>query len=171
MGWERKRGKIEEFVRLLRGDADTSFDVVRGDLSVLPRVRYLITLDRDTRLPRGVARGLLGIAVHPLNRARYDPAEGRVTEGYGILQPRVSVTFESAAGSLFARLYAGHTGRRPLHDRRLGHLPGPLRRGHLHRQGADRRRRVPRGARRAACPRTRSCRTTSSKASTRARRS
>ncbi len=76
-------------------------------------MRYLITLDRDTRLPRGVARALLGIAVHPLNRARYDPAEGRVTEGYGILQPRVSVTFESAAGSLFARLYAGHTGVDP----------------------------------------------------------
>jgi cellobiose phosphorylase len=113
MGWERKRGKIEEFVRLLRGDPDTSFDVVRGELSVLPRVRYLISLDRDTRLPRGVARGLLGIAVHPQNRARYDPAEGRVTEGYGILQPRVSVTFESAAGSLFARLYAGHTGVDP----------------------------------------------------------
>jgi cyclic beta-1,2-glucan synthetase len=77
------------------------------------RVRYLISLDRDTRLPRGVARELLGIAVHPLNRARYDPAQGRVTEGYGILQPRVSVTFESAAGSLFARLYAGHTGVDP----------------------------------------------------------
>ena len=113
MGWERKRGKIEEFVRLLRGDEATSFDVVRGDLSVLPRIRYLVSLDRDTRLPRGVAHGLLGIAVHPLNRARYDAESGRVTDGYGVLQPRVSVTFESAAGSLFARLYAGHTGVDP----------------------------------------------------------
>jgi cyclic beta-1,2-glucan synthetase len=113
MGWERKRGKIEEFIRLLRGDVNTSFGVARGDLAVLPQVRYLISLDRDTRLPRGVARTLLSIAAHPLNRARYDPRERRVTEGYGILQPRVSVTFESAAGSLFARLYAGHTGVDP----------------------------------------------------------
>ena len=113
MGWERKRGKIDEFVRLLRGAGDTSYTVMRGDLSVLPRVRYLISLDRDTRLPRGAAHALLGVAVHPLNHARYDPGERRITEGYGMLQPRVSVTFESAAGSLFARIYAGHTGVDP----------------------------------------------------------
>ena len=113
MGWERKRGKIEEFVRLLRGASDTSYTVQVGDLDVLPRIRFLISLDRDTRLPRGAARALAGIAAHPLNRPLYDDAERRVTEGYGILQPRVSVTFESAAGSLFARLYAGHTGVDP----------------------------------------------------------
>lgn len=113
MGWERKRGKIEEFNRLLRGATDTSFTVTVGDLSVLPQVKYCITLDSDTRLPRGVARELLGISIHPLNRPSLDPVVGRVTEGYGILQPRVSVTFMSAAGSLFARLYAGHTGVDP----------------------------------------------------------
>jgi cyclic beta-1,2-glucan synthetase len=113
MGWERKRGKIEEFNRLLRGATDTSFAVTVGDLDVLPDVRYCITLDSDTRLPRGVARELIGIISHPLNRAEFNPAAGRVTEGYGILQPRVSVTFMSAAGSLFARLYAGHTGVDP----------------------------------------------------------
>ena len=113
MGWERKRGKIEEFNRLLRGATDTSFAFHVGDLAVLPTVRYCITLDSDTRLPRDVARQLIGIITHPLNRARFDPRVGRVTEGYGILQPRVSVTFLSAAGSLFARLYAGHTGVDP----------------------------------------------------------
>ena len=113
MGWERKRGKIEEFNRLLRGATDTSFAVSVGDLSVLPQVKYCITLDSDTRLPRGVARELIGIISHPLNRPSFDPAVGRVTDGYGILQPRVSVTFMSAAGSLFARLYAGHTGVDP----------------------------------------------------------
>ena len=113
MGWERKRGKIEEFNRLLRGAADTSFDVQVGDLTVLPLVQYCITLDSDTRLPRDAARQLIGIMAHPLNRPRFDPAVGRVTEGYGILQPRISVTFASAAGSLFARLYAGHTGVDP----------------------------------------------------------
>ena len=113
MGWERKRGKIEEFNRLLRGATDTSFTVCVGDLTVLSEVKYCITLDSDTRLPRGVARELIGVIMHPLNRPVVDPREGRVTEGYGILQPRVSVTFLSAAGSLFARLYSGHTGVDP----------------------------------------------------------
>jgi cellobiose phosphorylase len=113
MGWERKRGKIEEFNRLLRGATDTSFVLSVGDPSILPQVRYCITLDSDTRLPRDAARQLIGIITHPLNRPTFDPARGRVTDGYGILQPRVSVTFTSAAGSLFARLYAGHTGVDP----------------------------------------------------------
>jgi cyclic beta-1,2-glucan synthetase len=113
MGWERKRGKLEEFNRLLRGDPGTSYVVSVGDTSVLPGVRYVLTLDSDTVLPRNVARQLVGILDHPLNRPRFDSVTGRVTEGYGILQPRVSVTFASAAGSLFARLYAGHTGVDP----------------------------------------------------------
>jgi cyclic beta-1,2-glucan synthetase len=113
MGWERKRGKIEEFNRLLRGATDTSFAVSVGDVSVLPDVKYCITLDSDTRLPRGVACELVGIITHPLNRATFNPRVGRVAEGYGILQPRVSITFMSAAGSLFARLYSGHTGVDP----------------------------------------------------------
>jgi cyclic beta-1,2-glucan synthetase len=113
MGWERKRGKLEELNRLLRGAADTSFDVQVGDLRALPRVRYCITLDSDTRLPRDAARKLVGVMAHPLNRPRFDPARGRVTEGYGILQPRVSVTTASAAGSLFARVFAGYTGVDP----------------------------------------------------------
>jgi len=113
MGWERKRGKIEEFNRLLRGATDTSYVVNVGDGEFLPRVRYCITLDSDTRLPRDTARRLISVIEHPLNRPRFDPDLGRVVEGYGILQPRVSVTMASAAGSLFARVYAGHTGVDP----------------------------------------------------------
>jgi len=113
MGWERKRGKIAELNRLLRGAEDTSFDVCVGAMEILPSVRYCITLDSDTRLPRDGARKLVGIMAHPLNRPRFESGVGRVTEGYGILQPRVSVTTASAAGSLFARLYAGDTGVDP----------------------------------------------------------
>ncbi len=113
MGWERKRGKLEELNRLLRGAADTSFEVQVGERSVLPDVRYCITLDSDTRLPRDGAKKLVGVIAHPLNRPRFDPSCGRVTEGYGILQPRVSVTTASAAGSRFARIFAGHTGVDP----------------------------------------------------------
>ncbi len=113
MGWERKRGKIEEFNRLLRSAPDTSFSVKVGDLSILSSVRYVLTLDADTRLPRGAARTLIGIMSHPLNKPVVDTALRRVTEGYGILQPRVSVNLASAAGSLFARVYSGHTGVDP----------------------------------------------------------
>ena len=113
MGWERKRGKLEELNRLLRGATDTSFDVQVGDLTILPTVRYCVTLDSDTRLPRDAARKLVGIIAHPLNRPHFDPSCGRVTEGYAVLQPRVSVTTSSAAGSRFARTFAGHTGVDP----------------------------------------------------------
>jgi cyclic beta-1,2-glucan synthetase len=112
IGWERKRGKLEEFNRLLRGGA-SSFSVQVGPLDLLPAVRYCLTLDSDTRLPRNAARSLIGIITHPLNRSHIDLSVGRVTEGYAILQPRVSVTMASAAGSLFARTYAGHTGVDP----------------------------------------------------------
>ncbi|MBK8595096.1 MAG: carbohydrate-binding protein [Holophagales bacterium] len=113
MGWERKRGKIEEFNRLLRNPEDVSFSVRIGEMSILPSVHYVLTLDADSRLPRGVAGTLVGILSHPLNKALVDPVSRRVTEGYGILQPRVSVTLTSAAGSLFARVYSGHTGVDP----------------------------------------------------------
>ena len=113
MGWERKRGKIDEFNRLLRGAVDTTFTIKVGDQDVLAQVKYCLTLDTDTKLPRDAAKSLIGIIAHPLNRPRFDVKAGRVTEGYAILQPRVSVTMASAAGSMFARLYAGHTGVDP----------------------------------------------------------
>ena len=115
MGWERKRGKIEEFNRLLRGATDTSFVGRRSaTLAVLPPACATASRSTPTRACRATRRSkLIGIIAHPLNRPRFDPRLGRVTEGYGILQPRVSVTMASAAGSLFARLYAGHTGVDP----------------------------------------------------------
>ena len=113
MGWERKRGKLEEFNRLLRGATNTSFSTKVGPQELLPGVRYCITLDSDTQLPRDAARELIGIIQHPLNQPVVHPTLKRVVEGYAVLQPRVSVTMASAAGSLFARTYAGHTGVDP----------------------------------------------------------
>ncbi len=112
MGWERKRGKIEEFNRLLRGAVDTSYEPPTPS-GPLPFIRYCITLDTDTQLPRGSLRSLVGIASHPLNRPRFDPALGLVRQGYGIVQPRVSVNVISESESVFARIYAGHTGVDP----------------------------------------------------------
>ncbi|MEO8195087.1 MAG: glucoamylase family protein [Thermoanaerobaculia bacterium] len=113
MAWERKRGKIEELNRRLRSSEDSGFSVEIGDLAILPSVRFVLTLDADTRLPRDAARELIGILAHPLNRPVVDKVLRKVTAGYGILQPRVSVNLASAAGSLFARVYAGHTGVDP----------------------------------------------------------
>jgi len=113
MGWERKRGKLHEFNQLLRGARDTSFVVQTARETLLSQIRYVITLDSDTQLPRDAARRLVGTAIHPLNRARFDPALKRVTGGYGILQPRVSVSLESASQSRFARIFSGNTGIDP----------------------------------------------------------
>ena len=90
MGWERKRGKLHEFNRLLRNASDTSFLKNENDLP--SDVRYVITLDADTRLPIGGVRSLVGVAAHPLNRPRHDPVTNQVVEGYGILQPRITPT-------------------------------------------------------------------------------
>ena len=113
MGWERKRGKLHEFNRLLRGADDTSYILSTADKAFLSKVRYVITLDSDTQLPRDSARRLIGTALHPLNHPRIDPDLNRVTQGYGILQPRVSMTLESSSRSLFARIFSGHTGVDP----------------------------------------------------------
>jgi cyclic beta-1,2-glucan synthetase len=109
MGWERKRGKLMDLNNLLRGGVD-SFPVKIGDLSILPRVRFVITLDSDTELPRGSAVRMAGTLAHPLNQAIIDPEKGIVVAGYGILQPRVGVSVQSSARSRLASIYSGQTG-------------------------------------------------------------
>ncbi len=109
MGWERKRGKLLDLNKLLRGNND-SFPVRVGDLSILPKVKYVLTLDSDTQLPPGVAAQLVGTICHPLNRAIIDPVRRIVRAGYGILQPRVGVSVQSASRSRLASLYSGQTG-------------------------------------------------------------
>ena len=109
MGWERKRGKLMDLNNLLLGTFG-SFPVKAGDVSVLPRVRYVITLDADTKLPPGTAQRLIGALAHPLNRAIVDPRTNTVVAGHAILQPRVSVSIESSRHSHLASIYSGQTG-------------------------------------------------------------
>ncbi|MGH9627609.1 MAG: glucoamylase family protein, partial [Bryobacteraceae bacterium] len=109
MGWERKRGKLLDLNKLLRNDFD-SFPVKVGDLSVLPRIKYVITLDSDTQLPRDIAHRMVGAIAHPLNRAVIHPVTNTVVDGYGILQPRVGVSIQSAVRSRLAAIYSGQTG-------------------------------------------------------------
>ena len=114
MGYERKRGKLVDLNGLLRGVAPkTNFSLVVGDLSALSDVKYVIALDMDTELPRDAARQLVGAMAHPLNRPYYDKDVKRVTEGYGILQPRVAISLPGASRSRYAKLHAGETGIDP----------------------------------------------------------
>ncbi|RPH48276.1 MAG: cyclic beta 1-2 glucan synthetase, partial [Desulfobacteraceae bacterium] len=89
MGYERKRGKLGELNLFLRGGSGSGFSLIVGNAEVLSNVKYVITLDTDTDLPRDSAWQLVGAMAHPLNRPQYDPAKGRIVSGYGILQPRV----------------------------------------------------------------------------------
>ncbi len=113
MGWERKRGAIVEFNRLLRGGSGTGFDIITPDIAAVPKIKYVITLDADTCLPMGTAKRLIGTMAHPLNRAVVDETSGIVKEGYGILQPRIGISIPGANRSFFTRVFAGQGGLDP----------------------------------------------------------
>ncbi len=115
IGWERKRGKLHELNRLLRGATDTTFlSTHRLEAAIPDDVRYVITLDADTRLPRDTVRRLIGKMAHPLNKPRFDTAAGYVVEGYAVLQPRVTPSLPVAReGSRFQRVFSSMNGIDP----------------------------------------------------------
>src|SRR5208283_2444219 len=115
IGWERKRGKLHELNRLLRAATDTTFIDVGAGPPVAPAdIRYVLTLDADTRLPRDTVRRLIGKMAHPLNRPRLDAAVGRVVEGYAVLQPRVTPSLPiGREGSIFQRIFSSLSGIDP----------------------------------------------------------
>jgi len=117
MGYERKRGKLTDLNSLLRsgtqGVSGESFSLIVGETGILLNVKYVITLDTDTQLPRDSARQFVGAMAHPLNRARYDEGKQRVVAGYGILQPRVSVSLPGTNRSRYARMCGSEPGIDP----------------------------------------------------------
>jgi cellobiose phosphorylase len=117
MGHERKRGKVVDFNTFLRGGdtagASDRFSLIVGDTTHLHEVKYVITLDADTYLPRESARKLAAAMAHPLNRPVWDAQRCRVVDGYSILQPRVGINLPSAQRSWFAWLFAGEPGVDP----------------------------------------------------------
>ncbi len=112
MGWERKRGKLTEFVNLLSGKTH-GFTTIHGQTDCLERVRYVFTVDHDTQLPIGVVSRMIGTIHFPYNRPRLNPEGTRVVEGYGVLQPSFAVSFESTQKSRFAALWSGQPGIDP----------------------------------------------------------
>ncbi|RNC63154.1 MAG: N,N'-diacetylchitobiose phosphorylase [Candidatus Dichloromethanomonas elyunquensis] len=112
MGWERKRGKLIEFNRFLLRDGDTSYSVKAGNLELLQNVRYVITLDSDTILPRSSARRLIGTIAHPMQKAKLNH-NNQILSGYGIIQPRIGLTAAGAYASPFSAIYTGTAGIDP----------------------------------------------------------
>lgn len=114
MGWERKRGALVELNQLLKGDNDTSYFYTVGNIeNLIGKIKYVITIDSDTKLPLETAKKLIGAIAHPLNSAVFDEKNGIVKEGYGIIQPRISVDIESSNSSFFARVFSGQVGLEP----------------------------------------------------------
>ena len=113
MGYERKRGKLADLNGLLRGNSKDAFSLIVGEQSVLQNIKYVITLDSDTQLPREAAWKIVGAIAHPLNQALYDEKKQRVVDGYGILQPRVAVSLPDINSSAYARLNGNEPGLDP----------------------------------------------------------
>lgn len=110
MGWERKRGKLTDFNRYLLEGYEKSFDTIIGELDFLKSVRFVITVDSDTVLPRDSANALIATLAHPLNQAEFEDGTSRVTRGFTILQPRTEVKPTSVNKSFFTRVFAGDLG-------------------------------------------------------------
>ena len=113
MGYERKRGKLAALNVLLRSGSREPFSCIVGDTGVLSDVKYVITLDTDTQLPRDSAWQFVGAMAHPLNRAKYDEYKQRVSEGYAILQPRVAISLPGTNRSRYAQLFGNDPGIDP----------------------------------------------------------
>ena len=113
MGYERKRGKLEQFNKLVRLGEAAPFSTIEADMRTLRAVRYVVTLDTDTQLPPGSIWRMVGTLAHPLNRPVLDAARRRVMSGYAILQPRLAVSLPAARRSIFASIAAGDVGLDP----------------------------------------------------------
>jgi cyclic beta-1,2-glucan synthetase len=110
MGWERKRGKLADFNRLLLDLGETPYSTQVGDASILTDIKYVITLDADTSLPQGSANRLIATLAHPLNHAEFAADGQSVVAGYTVLQPRVAIKPTSANRSIFSQIFAGNAG-------------------------------------------------------------
>jgi cyclic beta-1,2-glucan synthetase len=113
MGYERKRGKLAALNALLRGRGEKEFSIIKGDYRTLYTVKYVITLDSDTLLPRDSAWKLIAAMAHPLNHPEYSTQKRRVTEGYGVLQPRVDTSIPVTTTSLYLHMQGSVSGIDP----------------------------------------------------------
>ena len=113
MGYERKRGKLAELNHLIQGKDGHDFMTIVGEEKIYRTVKFIITLDTDTQLPRDSAKKMVGTLAHPLNRAVFSEKKQRIVQGYSILQPRVSNSLPGEAGSLYGKIHGNEPGTDP----------------------------------------------------------
>ncbi len=113
MGYERKRGKLSDLNQTLLGKNNGAFSSIVGDAKIYTTVKYVITLDTDTQLPRDMGWKLVGLMAHPLNLAVFDAKKRRTVDGYGIIQPRISISLHGAIRSGYSRLHENDAGIDP----------------------------------------------------------
>ncbi len=113
MGFERKRGKLGDLNALIKGEGKKYFSLIVGDEKIYSATKYIITLDTDTQLPRDMAWKMTAAMAHPLNQPLYNEKKKRITEGYTILQPRVSNSLPMESSSLYAKAHGNEPGTDP----------------------------------------------------------
>ncbi|MGZ8558483.1 MAG: cyclic beta 1-2 glucan synthetase, partial [Chitinophagaceae bacterium] len=113
MGFERKRGKLGDLNALIKGEGKDRFSLIVGEEEIYTSIKYIITLDTDTQLPRDVAWKMVATMAHPLNQPVYSEKKRRVTEGYTILQPRVSNSLPMDNSSMYSRIHGNEPGTDP----------------------------------------------------------
>lgn len=106
IGWERKRGKLEKLNRFLMGEQLEENIVYAGKAEALKGLRYVITLDSDTQLPKNQAKRLIEVSAHPLNRPQFSADGRKVIRGFTLIQPRVCTDFPHTKASLFSRIFS-----------------------------------------------------------------
>ena len=111
LGYERKRGALLQFNKVLLGEFSTKDNKKFFNINTLYgndlNIKYVITLDTDTRLILNTALNLVGTMAHPLNRPVLNSSCTKVVKGYGIMQPRVSIDIEATNKSLYSQIFAG----------------------------------------------------------------
>jgi len=111
LGMERKRGALIHFNKLLLNkltekEKEAYFKIHTFNNFNLD-IKYVLPLDRDTKLVLSAARVLVGSMAHPLNKPILNKEKTRVEKGYAIMQPRVNVDVETTDKSVYSQLFAG----------------------------------------------------------------
>ena len=109
LGYERKRGALLQFNKVLLGeyvDEAKHFHVNTLRNNKL-NIKYVITLDTDTKLVLNSALNLVGAMNHPMNKPILNKEKTKVISGYGIMQPRIGVDIEATNKSLYSQIFAG----------------------------------------------------------------